>query len=339
MNNITDKPFKTHNQQMKILRGRNLDVRSNNKRDLEQIGYYTLINGYKWPFLRKDSNGKAFHPEQYIDNSSFKEIKRLYDFDFDLRAILYRALLKYETLLKSEISYRFSERYQEEHSYLAIDNYNRDPGKVRQVVRTINELSSTLSKNSNGNVDNAIKHYINKHGHVPLWVLSNFLTFGALNNFYKNITDEIRINIAKDFTKMHEREYKIKMDSIDPNLIDNMNKIVNFFRNVVAHGDITYSFSVNQSGRAGKIVRKLNLNDIYTPQSQAGVFELIVCLKLFIQKKDYKRLTKDIIRLVDDYKNDFSSISFNTILKDMHFPTKETKKAKETKEYKEILTK
>ena len=329
MTNITDKPFKKHNQQMKILRGRCLEVKSRDKRSLEQIGYYALINGYKWPFLRRDSHGSVIHPEQYIANSAFNEIKSLYDFDFDLRVILYRALLKYETLLRSEISYRFSERYQEEHSYLAIDNYNRDPKKVKNVVRTINELSSTLSKNSNGNVDNAIKHYINKHGHVPLWVLSNFLTFGNLNNFYKNITVEIRINIAKDFKKMHERQYKIKINSIDPNLMDTMNKIVNFFRNVVAHGNITYSFSINKSGKTGKIVRKLNLNSIYTPQSQAGVFELIVCLKLFIQKKEYKHLVKNIINLIDDYKNNFDSISFDTILQDMQFPTN----------YKEILTK
>ena len=329
MNNITDKPFKTHNQQMKILRGRNLKVTSNNKRDLEQIGYYALINGYKWPFLQRDSHGTIIHEEQYIANSTFNEIKSLYNLDFDLRSILYRALLKYEILLKSEISYRFSEKYQEEHSYLAIDNYNRNPEKVKSVVQTISALSATLSKNSTESVDNAVKHYVNKHGHVPLWVLSNFLTFGNLNYFYQNITDEIRINIAKDFTKMHEREYKNTINSIDPNLIDTMNKIVNFFRNTVAHGNITYSFSVNHSGRTGKIVKKLNLNDIYSPESQAGVFELIICLKLFIQKREYKRLVKDILYLVDDYKNDFNSITFKTILQDMHFPTN----------YEEILTK
>lgn len=329
MTNITDKPFKKHNQQMRILRNRNLEVKSNDKRALEQIGYYALINGYKWPFLRRDSHGKVIHPEQYITNSAFNEIKILYDFDFDLRAILYRALLKYETLLKSEISYRFAERYQEEHSYLAIDNYNRDSTKVKDVVQTISQLSSTLSNFSSKSADNAVKHYVNNHGHVPLWVLSNYLTFGNLNHFYSVITDEIRINIAKDFTKMHEREYKITIDSIDPNLIDTMNKIVNFFRNVVAHGNITYSFSVDRSGRTGRIIHKLNLNNIYIPQSQAGVFELIICLKLFIQKKEYKRLVKDIINLINDYKNGFSSISFDTILQDMHFPTN----------YKEILTK
>lgn len=327
MTNITDKPFKKHNQQMRILRSRNLEVKSNDKRDLEQIGYYALINGYKWPFLRRDSHGKVIHPEQYIANSAFKEIKSLYNFDFDLRAILYRALLKYETVLKSEISYRFSEKYQEEHSYLAIDNFNQDTKKVKDVVNTINQLSSTLSNNSSK--PTAIRHYVNKHGHVPLWVLSNYLTFGNLNHFYSASTDEIRINIAKDFKKMYERDYKTKIDSIDPVLIDSINKAINFFRNAVAHGNITYSMTVQHGAKTGKIIRKLNLNDIYTPQSQTGVFELIVCLKLFIQKREYRRLVKDINNLINDYKDDFSSISFNTILQDMHFPT----------DYKEILTK
>ena len=59
MTNITDKPFKKHNQQMRILRSRNLEVKSNDKRDLEQIGYYALINGYKWPFLRRGPTTSA----------------------------------------------------------------------------------------------------------------------------------------------------------------------------------------------------------------------------------------------------------------------------------------
>lgn len=39
------KPFKTHNQQLKILRDRGLEVPSEKKRDLENENYYNIING------------------------------------------------------------------------------------------------------------------------------------------------------------------------------------------------------------------------------------------------------------------------------------------------------
>lgn len=319
MTDKLDKPFKTYNQQMKILRTRNLEVKSKNKRSLERSGYYALINGYKWPFLQRDSRGKVIHPERYINHSNFDEIKTLYEFDFDLRSILYRALLKYEIVLKSEISYRFSERYPEEHSYLAIDNYNRNSKKVKTVVETISQLSSTLSNYSSK--PSAIKHYVNNHNHVPLWVLSNYLTFGNLNYFYQVLTNEVRLNIAKDFKKMYEHDYNVKTPSLDPSLIDSINKIVNFFRNSVAHGNITYSLVVEHSAKINPIINRLQINNIYSPKSQAGVFDLIVCLKVFIQKKEYKRLKRDILELIEDYKVKFNSISFDVILQDMRFPT------------------
>ena len=143
------KPFKTLNRQLIILRERGLDdAHAKAKRSLEQIGYYSLINGYKWMFLARDSNGNIIHPEVYKDDASFDEIKSLYDFDFELRAILYRALLKYETMLGAEIAYRFSEQHQEEHAYLAMDNFSRNPQQVSSVVGTISSLSSTIKKYS-----------------------------------------------------------------------------------------------------------------------------------------------------------------------------------------------
>ena len=47
------KPFKTYDEQIDILKSRNLEIKDRNKaRDLlSQINYYYLINGYKDPFL------------------------------------------------------------------------------------------------------------------------------------------------------------------------------------------------------------------------------------------------------------------------------------------------
>lgn len=88
---IDDKPFKTYNQQLKILRLRGLEVPTNGKpkRALEKIGYYTLINGYKLLFLARSTNGKVIHPERFIPNSSFGEILALYNLDKELRSALY----------------------------------------------------------------------------------------------------------------------------------------------------------------------------------------------------------------------------------------------------------
>ena len=85
---------------------------------------------------------------------------------------MYDDLIEYEENLKAELSYPFSEKYREEHSYLSIDNYSRNP-KNSQLVKSIVDTISKISKKKGD-----INHYINKYGHLPLWVSVNFLTFG-----------------------------------------------------------------------------------------------------------------------------------------------------------------
>lgn len=315
---VNSKPFKTTNQQLKILRDRGLDVPSTAKRSLEQNGYYSIVNGYKWSFLQRDSRGNVISPEQFVTGAQYSELQSLFDFDRELRSILFDALLKYESLLSSTLSYRFSEAYQDEHSYLAIDNFSRDPQKVQSVVQTISSLSNVIKNKSRQR--NAIQHYVNKHRHVPLWVLTNFLTFGDLNYFYQIMTDDLRLQMAKDFTKNQRRVYPGKFRTgISPAAIDSVNHLVNHFRNAVAHGEITFSKEVYRTPSLQPI--KAALDNTQIPlNSQAGVFELIIALKVVLPKKEYKQMMRRVTALLSDYKNEFTSISFNSILNDMKFP-------------------
>lgn len=314
------KPFKTHNQQLQILRSRGLFVESSAKRSLEQFGYYSIINGYKWLFLQRNSNGKIIKPERYIKGSTFGEIQNLYDFDKKLRSILYDSLLEYEANLGAEISYRFSEKHPEEHSYLAMDNYSRDQSAVSSVVGTISSLSNVIKrKSARGQENNAIKHYVNNHGHVPLWVLVNFLTFGDLNYFYVNAEKDIKITIAEDFSKKYYRSYK-QLIKINTDSIEAINHIVNHFRNAVAHGEITYSKYLKKGPSFRNIKRNLELTN-YEISSQKGVFELVLALKLVLNKRDYSILKRRLLSLLSEYENKFVSVEFGAILHDMHIPS------------------
>lgn len=316
------KPFKTLRSQLKILRNRGLNVSTDGKpmRVLERIGYYTLINGYKTLFLTRDSNGKIIHPEKFIKDASFNEILSLYNFDKELRSILYSALLEYETNLGSELAYRFSEEFPDENSYLAIDNFNGYD--ISSVVGTISSLSNTIKNKTsvNKNQENAIKHYVNNHGHVPLWVLVNFLTFGELNYFYRNCQDKVQMNIAKDFSNHLRREYNKKYDiSIKPETINAINHLVNHFRNAVAHNEITYSKHLYKSPGIQSIKNILSLPVLLN--SQAGIFELVISLKVVLPRKEYSIMAKRIIKLLEKYREQFHSVDFNAILQDMNFPT------------------
>ncbi|WP_265484618.1 Lreu_0056 family protein [Lactobacillus sp. PV037] len=285
------------------------------------MGYYSLINGYKHLFLARDSNGVILNPEQYSLDTNFDEILALYNLDKELRSILYDALLSYETNLGAELLYRFSENFPENYSYLEMNNYSDNKTKAPQILKTISSLSNTLNiKASDKHGDNAIKHYVNRHGHVPLWVLVNFLTFGDLNYFYSNCKDSIKIKIAKDFTNKRKREYSLtRTNSITPNVIENINQIVNQFRNAVAHNEITYSKYLYRSPSIRSISNILEERNL-TFKDQVGVFELIICLKLVQSKQVFVTMVRKIVELLDNYQVKFHPVRFEGILQDMHFP-------------------
>ncbi|MEE0417778.1 MAG: Abi family protein, partial [Clostridia bacterium] len=44
-----------------------------------------------------------------------------------------------------------------------------------------------------------VTHYMTEHGYIPLWVLVNVLTFGKIENFYKNMKPEDKTVVSKQF--------------------------------------------------------------------------------------------------------------------------------------------
>ena len=74
------KPFITYQQQIALLKSKHLTVpdEMEAERVLADIGYFTLIGGYKHPFKNKST-------KLYRDGVTFDDIVKLYEFDESLR--------------------------------------------------------------------------------------------------------------------------------------------------------------------------------------------------------------------------------------------------------------
>lgn len=307
------KPFKTHNVQLKILRDRGLEVPARAKRDLENENYYNIINGYKDLFLAYDDNNIPIEPETYIKGAHFDEIFALYKLDRRLRNILLEYLLVFESHIKSRISYFFSKKFPEPHSYLYFKNYSNDSNKTDSIVKTVATLSNTMSNRKN----EPLKHYINKHNGVPLWILVNYLTIGNINHMYKNLDDDLRKEIALDYKEKIKREYKESVD-VTPKDLDSILLQVNLFRNVCAHEERLYDYEIKKPKHLANNYsnfKKVTLNPvaIKVPQNKSRIFDLLICLKLFLNKNDYKKLINILEKTLDHYESDFVTITKNDI--------------------------
>ncbi|WP_225352224.1 hypothetical protein [Limosilactobacillus equigenerosi] len=72
---MNEKPFKTIDEQINILKSRGLIFENEDaaKNSLKQYGYYEIINGYKTPFLKEGSS------EQFKSTATFEHIFALYN--------------------------------------------------------------------------------------------------------------------------------------------------------------------------------------------------------------------------------------------------------------------
>lgn len=304
------KEHKTFNQQLTILRNRGVVVPTNGKpkRFLEQENYYNVINGYKDLFLVKGSNNQPVEPEIYQKGTHFNELKALFLFDRELRILLLKYLLIFENSIKTTVAYEFSKKYPRKNAYLDIANFvDNDPKKVLQQI-------SILTKTIHDKVDRsgAIKHYIEEHGEVPLWVLVNFLTMGNIANFYNILTDSTKNIIAKFYTDKYRTQNKDNTFRLSSADLSACLKVANLVRNICAHDERLYNVNL-RNVRISQIANHFGIRRY----DNKRFIVLILFLKIVLDKKDFQRLYKALRNLFNQYADEFKTVVFDDILNTM----------------------
>lgn len=227
------KNFTTYDEQIEILKSRNLNIIDEQllKSQLQEIGYYNLINGYSFVFKYEDC-------DNYLDNITENEIINLYNYDKHLRDIVYKYALIIESKIKSLISYTFSSKHGSDHKkYLTRDSFDKDINKESKIIKLINDCNELIEECSDRKSKKHrpyISHYVEDHGHVPLWVLIRALTMGQVSKFYSNMKLDEKTEIANVF-------------NIKPSELEIMLKMLVIFRNIVAHDERIFCARINQS--------------------------------------------------------------------------------------------
>jgi len=132
------KPFLTYEQQIeKLANEKHLQIRNPDfaKDILKDIGYFSLIGGYKTPFI--DPMTRV-----YQNNTTFEDVLALYQFDLALRELVFKNLCKVECKIRQLVSYAFCYRHGEQQSaYLDPANYNNNRKNAADITKLIQLLS------------------------------------------------------------------------------------------------------------------------------------------------------------------------------------------------------
>lgn len=277
-----NKPFKTYNQQLKILRNRNLSISDGSKviKILKRDNYYNIINGYKEIFLEiKGAN------EKFYTGTTFEHINALYNFDKKIRHLFLYYILIFENLIKTKISYYHTQEFDEIFNYLDVNNFT---GKAESITKLIANISKEIEKYTGVKQPNAFSHYIEEHGELPLWVLFQKATFGTASYFFSSLQSSIKDKICLELNDEHSKRYKISIRNlVDPVFLENTIHFINSYRNIAAHNERFYNCAFQKKGF------KVDYSKYTSSQFRGTVFDLLIILKLFLLKSDFDTLKKD----------------------------------------------
>ena len=297
-----NKIFKTLDEQIGILKEKGLIVEDEilAKEILLRENYF-FLSGYRTLFMKSQTEKK------FLVGASFRELYGMFNFDRQIRNILFKNLLIIENNLKSIISYQLSRAYGiRENDYLNPANFNREPEKKRQV----NDLLSKMKRQIRVNADNhtATSHY--QYGYIPLWIAVKVLSFGIVSELYIILKPRDQQEIA-DFFRT------------DANELITYLPILSNYRNLCAHEEILFDHRVQRMIENTKFheildIPKLNGEYIY---GKNDVFALLIILKQLLRKEDFRAMIKEIEYELNLLSSKLSSISIGKVMGQMGFPS------------------
>lgn len=302
---IKQNPFLSFDQQLnKLINEKNLVVkdRAFANKMLKQIGYFSLISGYKDLYINPTTR-------KYKDNTTFEEIVALYTFDENLRELFLKYLLKIEQNMKSLLSYYFTKKYGENQiHYLSVNSYTSIPKHGRGVKKMVNMLNN-IAITSNGY--DYIMYHRNTYNNVPLWVLVKVLTFGNISHMYQYIPQSLQAKISKDFGGVNEND------------LMRFFRVLTKFRNVCAHGERLYSYRLRKEDIPDMDIHlKLNITKKGKQYvfGKKDLFSVVIAFRYLLNKSDFLLFKRRLGTIIDKFINHTNNVSKNDLFDKMGFP-------------------
>lgn len=164
-------------QQIKALREKGLHIKDEAfaAHWLSRVSYYRL-RAYTYPF---QDNKDPKHP--FTHQVNLEQIIGLYNFDRELRVLVFDAIERIEIALRTQIIYQFSLNYG--------SHWQTEPTLYRDTGRFTEHLS-TLQKEIKRSDETFIKHYRQKYSEPsqpPCWMSLEVSSLSTLSKLYQNL--------------------------------------------------------------------------------------------------------------------------------------------------------
>lgn len=262
--NIKDKKHLTIDQQIELLKSRNLKINNvlKTKWYLERYNYQLIINGYNDPFMESFDRRKNL----YDYNSSFESIIELFDYDRMISNIILSEIQNIERTLSHKIAHIISEK---------MNLHKKENGKILKIDKQFfkilfkekvpfiefkNEITKYVDKIN----DSLFKKYHSNIKDIPIWTLCMSWTFGDLIFVFKNLNKNLQKKIITSYENLSWNIDQFIKIMVVLNRIRNRAAHNNVLYNVIIKLDqyMKYFFKINEDLRINFSSNSLKLYDI-----------------------------------------------------------------------------
>lgn len=149
------------------------------RRALNCIGYYRL-SAYWFPYKAPGSDGHTV----FRKGTSFEKVMRAYEFDRDLRLVMFRAIGEIEVFFRSRLSYLASN---EEGAF----GY---PDSVRHRL----DREYVAARKSEQFIEHFAAKYGDEHDLPPYWMMVECATMGTIELLFAKTSPKVRTEVASE---------------------------------------------------------------------------------------------------------------------------------------------
>jgi abortive infection bacteriophage resistance protein len=276
------KPAISIADQIQLLESRGLIIsdRSEAEHFLTQISYYRLA-GYWWP-LQVDRVNHIFQT-----GIEFQTIIQRYNFDRELRLIVFNMIERIEVGLRTQMIYQLSCAYGP--WWFEDEQYFKDRtlwGK------NLEEIKSELNRSKEVFITEHKKKYQNDLRCPPAWKSLEIVSFGLLSKLYNSLSDNLteKEKIARDL-------YIVK-----PKFLSSWWRAISVVRNICAHHSRLWDRNLPNPPR---FLSKLPNQWIDTTNVDSlSIYYTICCMQYLLQSISPKnRFRERFETLFADYPN------------------------------------
>ena len=274
---MSDKEFKTIDEQLAILKERGLTVTDEGlAKDFLRRNNYYRISGYSLTLRSHD----VFH-----QGATFQNIVDIYRFDHELRHILLHYLEIIEVTVKSVYAHEFTKRHGKT-DYLD-PVFFTDTGKHKDIIDKAEKQKDLRLPH-----EAYLKHFVDDlHEDIPLWAYVDLLTIADISFMYKISQQDV-----KDATAL-----VLGLKVSGASLLERFMHSMTIIRNLCAHGSRLYNRLFAQKPWLSKKEQSILRKNEDGSMDNAHLFGFILIMRRLLKKAEFSEMKDRIVKITQKY--------------------------------------